>query len=342
MSEGPSDAAAAAGRLAAFDRYQQRHAWLGFPLAMLRKYADDRGGTLAAAITYHAFFSLFPLLLVFVSILGFVLQGHEDLQTRIVDSTLAQLPVIGPDLEVSTIKGNATALGIGLALALWAGLGVVLAAQDAMNRIWGVPMFRRPDFARSRLRALLLLLLLGGGLVAATALGGLSTVGADYAYAWRAGAIALAIALDFLLIWVAFRLLTVEDVSWRALRNGALLAAVACEGLQLLGGVYVNHVVKGATNTYGTFALVIGLLSWLALAVNAILIAAEANVVAARRLWPRSLSVLGERPLTTADERAAKQHILGERSRAGESVTVEFDDTAPPPAANPEPGSDSR
>ena len=219
---------------------------------------------------------------------------------------------------------------------------MVLAAQDAMNRIWGVPMFRRPDFARSRLRALLLLLLLGGGLVAATALGGLSTVGADYAYAWRAGAIALAIALDFLLIWVAFRLLTVEDVSWRALRNGALLAAVACEGLQLLGGVYVNHVVKGATNAYGTFALVIGLLSWLALAVNATLIAAEANVVAARRLWPRSLSVLGERPLTTADERAAKQHILGERSRAGESVTVEFDDTAPPPAGNPEPGSDSR
>jgi uncharacterized BrkB/YihY/UPF0761 family membrane protein len=48
----------------AFDRFQQRRRWLGFPLAVLMKYADDQGGYLAATITYYAFFAIFPLLLV--------------------------------------------------------------------------------------------------------------------------------------------------------------------------------------------------------------------------------------------------------------------------------------
>ena len=314
----------AGSRLEAFDRYQQQHAWLGFPLAVRQKYADDQGGTLAAAIAYYGFFSLFPLLLVFVSVLGFALQGHRHLQHTIVQSALGRFPVIGPDLEIHSIKGNGLALGLGIAAAIWAGMGVVLAAQNAMNHLWGVPMYRRPDFLRARLRALLLLLVLGGGLIASTALGGLGTVGAGFALGWKLGAVALSTALNFVLLWVAFRLLTVHDVSWRSLRGGAIAAAVTSTGLQLLGGYYVGHVVKGATNTYGTFALVIGLLSWIALSAQAMLFAAEANVVASKRLWPRSFSQLGDRPLTRADEEAMRRYALTEQSRADETITVEL------------------
>jgi uncharacterized BrkB/YihY/UPF0761 family membrane protein len=56
----------------AFDRFQQRHRSIGFPLAVLQKYADDQGGYHAATITYYGFFAIFPLLLVLTTVLGFV------------------------------------------------------------------------------------------------------------------------------------------------------------------------------------------------------------------------------------------------------------------------------
>jgi membrane protein len=309
-----------------FDRYQRRHRWLGFPLAVRQKYSDDQGGYLAAAITYYGFFSVFPLLLVFVSVLGFVLQGHRHLQQTIVRSALGSFPVIGHDLVINSIKGSALALGIGIAGATWAGMGVLLAAEDAMNQLWGVPFRRRPGFLRARLRALMLLAALGGGVLGSTALGALATVGAGYGIAWKLGAFVLSAGLNFLLFWVAFRLLTVHDVSWRSLRGGALAAAMAYSGLQLLGGYYVGHVLRSASNTYGTFALVIGLLSWIYLAVHVTLLAAEANVVAARRLWPRSFAEFAGQPLTEADRRALEQRARVEERRADETITVSFGD----------------
>jgi membrane protein len=164
----------------AFDRFQQRHRWLGFPLAVLQKYADDQGGYLAATITYYAFFAIFPLLLVLTTVLGFVLREHRHLYQSIVNSALGQFPVIGPELRLHSLHGSTLALGLGLAVALWAGMGVFLASQNAMNHLWGVPFKRRPDPLRARGRALLLLLLLGGGALATTILGGLATVGAGF------------------------------------------------------------------------------------------------------------------------------------------------------------------
>ena len=82
---------------------------------MLQKYSDDQGGYLAATITYYGFFSLFPLLLVLTTLLGFVLRGHPHLQQSIVDSALAQFPVIGPELSTRLASRSALALGLGLA-----------------------------------------------------------------------------------------------------------------------------------------------------------------------------------------------------------------------------------
>jgi membrane protein len=308
----------------AFDRFQRRHKWLAFPLAVRQKYAEDQGGYLASAITYYAFFSVFPLLLVFVSVLGFILRGHAALQARIVQSALAQFPIIGHDLTVNALKGNVLALGLGIAGALWAGMRVFLAAEYAMNQLWNVPMLRRLGFLPSRVRALTLLLALGGGILCSTALGGLSTVGAGYALGWKLGAIVLSVALNFLLFWVAFKLLTIRDVGWRSLRGGAGAAAIAYTGLQLLGGFYVGHVLQGANDTYGTFALVIGLLSWIYLSVHVTLLAAEANVVASRGLWPRSFSDMIEQPPTEADERALRARALVEQRRVDETITVGF------------------
>src|SRR5215208_7254051 len=122
---------------ARLDRWQRRHPATAFAVGVVRKFVDDRASSLAALVAYYAFFSLFPLLLVFVSVLGFVLDGDPALQADIVDSTLARIPVIGAQLddEVAPLTGSALGLAIGLAGALWAGLGVTLALGRAFQEL---------------------------------------------------------------------------------------------------------------------------------------------------------------------------------------------------------------
>jgi YihY family inner membrane protein len=310
-------------RYAAFDRFQRRHAWLGFPLAVRQKYADDGGGYLAATIAYYGFFSLFPLLLVFVTLLGYALAGHPHLQHSIERSTLGQLPIVG-DQRVTAISGNPIALAVGIAGALWSGMRVVLASENGINQLWGVPLRRRADFLRAHVRALLLLLVIGGGALASSLLGGLAAFGAHFGLVWKLGSILLSTALNAVLFWVGFRVLVGPHVPWRYLRVGAIVAGVGYELLQILGGWYVGHVLANASRVYGTFALVIGLLSWIYLAAHVTLLAAEANVVSTRRLWPRSVSLLREQPATDADRRALRQRALVEERRQDQGVDVRF------------------
>ncbi|MDQ3947306.1 MAG: YihY/virulence factor BrkB family protein, partial [Actinomycetota bacterium] len=111
--------------LAKMDGVQRRRSWLGFPLATAKKFGEDQAGNLAALISYYSFFSLFPLLLALVTILGFVLRDDAELQRKIVDSALVQFPVIGDQIRdnIGSLDGNWIALLIGLAGALWAGMG---------------------------------------------------------------------------------------------------------------------------------------------------------------------------------------------------------------------------
>jgi uncharacterized BrkB/YihY/UPF0761 family membrane protein len=153
-----------------------------------------------------------------------------------------------------------------------------------MNHLWGVPFKRRPDPLHARGRALLLLALLGGGALAATILAALATGGARVGLTWKIGSLALSTALSIGLFWLAIRLLTAHEVSWRQLRGGAIAAGVLYELLQTLGRYYVGHTLKHASNVYGTFGLVIGMLSWIYLSAHISLLAAKANVVATRRL----------------------------------------------------------
>ena len=271
------------------DRFQQRHALLGFPLAVRKKYSDDQGGYLAATIAYYGFFSFFPLLLVLVTGLGYVLHGRPHLESRILSSALGQLPVIGPELAQHSLRGDPKALAIGIAASLCTRSGVLLAAENAMGRIWGIPRDRGFGFVASRIRAFGLLAVLGSSLIVTTVISAIGTAGGSHALTLRLGAIAAALVFDFFLFWLAFRLLTPSTIAWRRLRGGAVASAVGYEALQLVGSYYVTHTLKHATNVYGTFAIVIGLLSWIYLIATVVLLAAEGNVVATQHLWPSSL-----------------------------------------------------
>jgi membrane protein len=321
----------------AIDAWQRRHRWLGFPLAVIYKFADDQGTYLTALITYYGFLSLFPLLLLLVTILGFLLQHDADLQARVVDSTLAQLPIIGSQLgrDVRPLEGSGLGLAAGIVGTLYGCLGAAGALQNAFNEVWAVPRNERPNPLALRLRGLLLLLVLGAGALVTTALSALTTsAGALGATVGTAVAVAITAAAlgtlaNFALFMLAFRVLTVHDVHTRELRTGALVAAIGWQLLQLLGTYLVTRLLTGAPAAYGTFGLVLGLIAWIYLLSLVIVLAAEVNVVAHRHLWPRALlTPFTDRvQLTTADERAYTAYAERERHKGLEVIDVDFDQT---------------
>jgi YihY family inner membrane protein len=311
------------------DRQHQQRAWIAFPYAVMKKFGDDQAGNLAALIAYYGFLSLFPLMLVLVTLLGMLLRNNPELQDTIRTSALANFPVIGEEISknVHSLRGSGLALGIGLALALWAGLGVMKVLQTAMNALWNVPYRHRPSVWLSLLRAMLLLLVLGVITVASAAAGSVGA-GSD---SWLLGiaGIAISVVLNLVLFLLAFRILTTEDVTWGDVFPGALIAALAWTALQAVGGYIVSHQLQGASDTYGTFAMVIGLLAWIYLGAQITLFAAEVNVVRKRRLWPRAIV---QPPLTDADERALRSYAEQEERRPEVDVIVRIEETATSPS----------
>jgi membrane protein len=272
------------------DGWQRRHAAVAFPLAVMRKFMDDRASSLAALIAYYAFFSLFPLLLVFVSVLGFVLQDDPSLRADVVDSALARIPVVGSQLEdqIEPLTGSSAALAVGLAGALWAGLGVTLALGRAFEEIWDVPRRQQRGGLRARVLGVAVLAVLGVALVTTTVVAGFAVGGRIGPAAERLGALCVALAGNAAVLLVIFGLLSSRPVRVPQLLPGVALAAAGSLVLQSAGAWYVEETIARSTDTYGTFALVIGLLSWFWLGSHLLLVAAEVNVVLCRRLWPRS------------------------------------------------------
>ena len=215
---------------------------------------------------------------------------YEELQHDILDSALGRFPVLGTELaNEGALSGNGWALAFGLGAAIWAGLGVVYAAQDAMDTMWNVPRVERPSFIAKRLRGLALLAVVGIGTVAGSAVAGIATQLKNLAGVARVATTLGTVVINIVSLLVGFMLLTVARHRWRTLLPGAVVGGVALMLVQVLGSWYLTRVVSGASDTYGTFNLVIGLLTWLALQARIVLYAAEINVVLALRLWPRSL-----------------------------------------------------
>lgn len=330
MGQAPSDTSPAPagkgglkGKLARVDELQQGKPWLAFPFAVVKKFGDDKAGKLAALLAYYGFLSLFPLLLVFVSVLGFVLTD-EKLQEDAVDSVLAKFPIVGPQISsnVGSLQGSGWVLALGLAGALWGGLAVMQAAQDAMNEVWEVPMRDRPNFLAARLRSVAMLLVLGVGIVGSTILAGAATSGAGNSLLLKAAALALSLGVNLALFLAAYRLLTVRSVALRDLLVGAAIAAVATALLQALGGYLLGQQLPKAEQTYKDLAFVIVLLGWMALQAQVTIFGAEVNVVRARRLWPRSLL---QEPLVEADKQVLTEVAQVAARHPQQQVDVTFD-----------------
>jgi inner membrane protein YhjD len=315
------------------DRLQRRHPKVGLPIAVVYKYVDDSGGYLAALITYYAFVSLFPLLLVFTTVLGIVLTGHAGLQHDIEASALSQFPVIGDDLgQPRRIGGGTVGLVIGLLGAVYGGLGVAQATQYAMNTVWAVPRNDRPNPLKARALSLLMLATVGVAVLGTTALSALGTsnVG-SLGPLLRIALVASAVAINTAVCLYVFRLAPARRLTHHDVLPGALAAAVSWQLLQTFGVAYVGRVIRNASATNSVFAVVLGLLAFLYLTAVATILCLEINAVRVDRLYPRALLTpfTDNVDLTTGDERAYTGQAQAQRAKGFEDIDVTFhpDDT---------------
>jgi membrane protein len=320
------------------DAFQQRHPSAGYVLAVFYKFFDDQGNYLAALIAYYAFISLFPLLFLLATILGYVLAGDHQLQERVLDSALGQLPVIGDQLKhPERMGGGAIALTVGVLGSLYGASGVGQAVQHAMNTAWRVPRNSRPNPFASRGRSLLLMGTVGLAVLGITVLSILT----GYAHTFGVSGPGLGTvifigtaALYSAAFIVAFRLACARPVSVRDVAPGALGAGVALQLLQLFGATLVGRTVARASAINGVFAVVLGLVAFLYLASIALVFCVEANVVRVDKLHPRALLTpfTDNVDLTSGDRRAYTGQAQAQRSKGFEQVDVSFhpkDDEAP-------------
>ena len=308
-----------------FDAYQQSHSPVAFVIGVVKKYVEDRGPSLAALLAYYGVLSVFPLLLVLFTSLGLLFSNDAGLQHRVIHSALSQFPVVGKQLNghdgITELRAKGLGLAFGLAGLFWGSIGVTKAGQRAMADVWNVPQLNRPHFLKRIWRSVQFLGVLVLDVVVSTALAGLVTF--DNHAAWfQALAIVVGLGVNVALFLLGFRILTPNSIPTRTLMSGAAIAAFGWSALQYLGTWLVGHELRHASQLYGYFASILGLVFFLYLAAEVTLIAAEINVVKSRHLYPRSLTP----PFTPADEAVltaiSKQ---AQRSKA-QNVRVDFEE----------------
>lgn len=304
------------------DRFQQRHTVLAFPWAVMQKFGNDQAGGKAALMAYYGLFALFPLLLLLATILGFALAGNPALRDQVIESAVGRIPVIGEQIssEVHPLEGNSVALVVGIVGTIYGSLGIGFAAQNAMNTVWNIPYVRWPNIFKRYLRTFGVIGLLGIGLLSSTALAAFATTIANGVAATVLG-VAGSVLVNLGLFLLAFMVLTAEPLRPRDVAVGVVCATVFWQTLQLIGTWYVARGLANASPTYGVFAIVITLLSWLYLGSQLTLLAAEINVVLRYRLWPRSVT---QPPLTRADRLTLVRLAQMETRRPEQVVTATF------------------
>jgi membrane protein len=294
---------------------------------------EDRALYLAALVTYYAFVSLFPLLLLFTSIAGFVLQGDPHARQQVLNSAFRTFPGLASELQknITGFRGSGAGLAVGIVGVLYGGLGAMQAAQTAFNTIYAVPRNSQPDPIKSRIRSFGLLLLLGTGILVST---GISAVFATH-NSLTAGlgvgvtviSYLVALVINVALFTAAVQLLTARDLKVGDVITGGAIAGILWQILQSLGSRYVAHEVSHGSAFYGVFGVVLATIAWIYLESLALMISAEINVVIHHQLWPRALLTLftDKVELTPADVKAYSMYAGAQRFKGFEVIRATFD-----------------
>jgi YihY family inner membrane protein len=303
--------------------FQQRHLVPSFLVGVFMKFGDDNAGNLTVQLTYAMFVTVFPLLLLLVTILGIVLADNPADRAAVLHTALGQFPIIGQQLghNIHAIKRSSVfGLVFGIVGLIYGSTGLAQAGLFAMEQIWNIPAAARPNFLTRMARAGAFLIVLAVGLTLTTALAGFGTFGKHNVWLGAVGEL-LAIVINVALYFAAFRTLTPGQVATRWLMPGVIAGGIAWTILQAVGGYVVGHDLKGASAVYGLFGLVLGLVAWIYLGAEVTLYAAEINSVLHHHLWPRGLV---RPPLTEADQRSLSFQVTENQQRPEQEVTTRF------------------
>jgi uncharacterized BrkB/YihY/UPF0761 family membrane protein len=291
--------------MAALDGWQRRTRWAGVPYAVLKKFGDDNANLLVVALAWYGFTAIFPLLLVVVTLFGFI--GEQSIGTGLI-RTLHEFPVVGSSFNPESrnaLHGSALGLVIGLIGLVYGAQGVTQTAQQAMATVWDIPQNQRTGFLPRLGRSLASLVTIGAAFIINAFVTGYATGGTS-SYAIRIPVLAGLLVLNAGLYFATFFLLTAKAIGPRGLLPGAIAGAVVFTALITIGTGLITHQLKNASATYGAFGSVIGIVTFLLLAKLSIY-GTELNPVLARRLYPRALPLGGEP--TDADRRTSATHL---------------------------------
>lgn len=306
------------------DRFQQRHPVLSHPYAVIKKYGDDNGGYQAALITYYGFLSLFPLLLVLVTLLHLWFRDNPTVQADVSKSVGHFFPLLGDQLQthIHGMRGAGLGLIIGMLFTLYGARGVADALRFALDNMWQVPKSERTGFPKNMLQSWAIMLSGALGFAATVTVSAFSSA-LGHALWVKILLNIVGFVLVTLVLGLVFWVATSGRVPFKHMMVGATIAALAVQLLLTFGGIVLSHELKSLDSVYGTFAVVLGLLFWIYLLAQILVYAAEADTVRHLNLWPRSLT--GGDLQTDADRRAYRLYAKSERYLHKEDVEVYFE-----------------
>jgi uncharacterized BrkB/YihY/UPF0761 family membrane protein len=317
--------------MTAADGWQRRRRWAGVPYAVIKKFGDDNANLLVVALAWYGFTAIFPLLLVVVTMFGFI--GEQSIGAGVI-RTLHEFPVIGSNFNPArrgALHGSTVGLIVGLVGLVYGAQGVTQTAQQAMATVWNIPQNRLTAFLPRLGRSLAGLLTIGAAFVINAFVTGYAT-GGTASYAIRIPVLAGLLVINFGLYFASFTVLTAKAVGPRGLLPGAIAGAVAFTALITVGTGLITHQLKNASATYGAFGAVIGVVAFLLLLAKLTMYAAELNPVLARGLYPRALPLGGEP--TDADRQVLADLVRAQQRRDDQVIGVGFGDNAADEAAS--------
>ncbi len=280
------------------ERARARYDLVDIVVRVFKRFSETDGGSYSAALTYYGFFSIFPLLIVGMAILGFVTEGDPELQNELFERAKESFPMLrdalSPDGFATIEKARQELAMTGVVLAIYSGSGAIVALEHALNKVYRID--DEPNFFEKRLRSLKWLAILGVAALASVAISVVATWVGEQVGGFPGSALAAAIRLLAVLVSVgafatAFKFLPAKDLSWADVLPGAVVAAVVFEILKYLGSVFIAGGEESRNATFGALAAAATLLIVSFLSARITLLSAEVNAVLAERRLTRQPAV---------------------------------------------------
>jgi membrane protein len=273
------------------DDFQQKHAFLAFPAAVIKRYGEDKIGKQAALITYYGFLALFPLILAFIAIIGIVVQNDPELQAKIYAQVFQYFPALGHDLAGSfhSLKHQGLPLIIELLVLVYGARGVAATLQESFNYVWHADKDLHSNYFLDTLRHFAMIVAVGVGVTFSTIITYWLVSILKVNLSTTVFVTLVNLVLSFCLFLLVFRLGTTNRVKTKSLMFGAVFAGIGLLIIQHFGAYIMGHELPKLRGAYGSFALTLGIMFWIYLQAQIIMYALVITAVRTQRDWPRKV-----------------------------------------------------